>query len=105
MTVNNANLIFSSNWDIDQLVTTNTTSVSTGITTLYISTSSNPILFEVQFQPTGSTSWFMAGANSIDGTLANQFIFYSYFTSGEVLIHTTSAGRARYFIWSDKVNY
>jgi hypothetical protein len=107
--VNDADTAYYSGWDIDQLISTNTVTVSgSGATTLVDFSSLNvpaiPV-FSVQFKPSGSSKWFNEGGNSTDGTGANYFIFYSYVTGTTLVIDTGSAGTARYFIWTDKVNY
>lgn len=101
------NLLFSSDWDIDQLVISNILSVTTGLNSVYILSSTLPTIpvFEVQFQPTGSISWYQAGSYSTDGTLANINSFYTYVDTGTVYINVPTNGIVRYFVWSDKVDY
>lgn len=101
-------LLFSSQWDIDQLVESGTVNIGAGITELYNFSSSTlpdfPVT-EVQFQPTGSSQWFVPGEASTDGTTGNAFSFYFYVQNQTLYINVPEAGKARYFIWSDKVNY
>lgn len=107
MSVKDSKIAYSSNWDIDQLINTGTTPVGSGISTVYTIPSTIPPIpvFEVQFQPTGSVFWYDPGTSSTDGTLTNLFTFFTYIAGGVININTTSTGIARYFIWSDKVDY
>lgn len=99
-------LNYYSGWDIDQLLTTNSVSVSTGANAVYAVPSSNPIpVFEVQFKPIGSTFWYRPGTSSTNGTVAGEFTVYTYISALTIFINTTVPGTARYFVWSDKVNY
>jgi|APFre7841882654_1041346.scaffolds.fasta_scaffold91412_2 hypothetical protein len=93
-------------WDIDQLIAQGTVNIGSGDSAIYtISNSSLPNVFEVLFQPTGSTYWYQAGTSSTNGTIAGLFTFYTYINGTNLYIHTTTTGIARYYIWSDKVNY
>jgi hypothetical protein len=97
---------FSSEWDIDQLLASNTVTIGSGDTVLFnIYSSAEPNAFEVEFQPTGSSKWFKAGYNSTNNTLAGGFLFYTYVLGLGIHINTTTAGKARYFVWADKYNY
>lgn len=102
-------LLFSTKWDIDQLVATNNVSVPTsGIyKILDFSALDLPIfpVTEVQFQPLGSSQWFTPGLSSTDGTLNNTFTFYFYIQNNSIYVNAGSPGIARYFLWSDKVDY
>lgn len=101
--MDDSKLIFSSSWDIDQLVDTGTAAVGgAGETTIYTFTGDAPV-FEVQFKPSGDTRWYSAGMNSTSDTTAGLFYFTPYISGSTIKIHTESAGTARYFIWADKV--
>lgn len=105
MSVNNGNLLFSSDWEIDQLAATSSVAVSSGTTAIYtVNTDVTLPIFVVQFKPSGSSYWYQPGYSSTDATLANLFSFSCYLYSGALYITTASAGTARYFVWSDKVN-
>lgn len=109
MAIDDDKLIYSSEWDIDQLVESNTVAVAGSGTTLVrdyslLNLPPNPV-WEVQFRPTGSTRYYTAGLNSLDGAGANNFTFFSYESGNTIYIVTDRAGTARYFIWSDKVDY
>lgn len=106
MTPDDTKLNYISSWDIDQLIAQNSVSVAaSGDTVLYtIANASTPNVFEVMFQPTGSSYWYQAGLSSSDG-LNNDIIFYVYINGSSLTINTLTAGTARYYIWSDKVNY
>lgn len=105
MSLDNTNIAFSSTWDIDQIVSTGTTTVSSG-DSLVAALPSSPALpvFMLQFQPTGSSYWYQAGTNITESS-TNEFTFYGYIQSATLRINTTKAGTARYFIWTDKLNY
>ena len=107
MTVDNTKLQYYSNWDIDQMVASDIKTVGTGTTLIYTVPSNSVALpiFEMQFKPTGSFSWYGAGANSTDGTIGSLFTFYSYLQGTGIYSVTTSSGTVRYFIYSDKINY
>lgn len=96
-----------SGWDIDQLVASDIVTVPSGTTAIYTYATNLPPLpvFEVQFRKTGLNSFYQAGAYSTDGTLANIHNFSSYIQNGQIFIKTDVAGDARYFVWSDKVDY
>lgn len=107
MTVDTNKVNYYSGWDIDQLIAQGSVTVGgAGNTTLAtITNASLPNIFEVMFQPTGQTSWFQMGTNSTTGALAGLFICYSYMSGTSLIINTSSSGTARYYVWSDKVNY
>lgn len=107
MTIDPAKISYSSTWDIDQLLATDTVTVGSGVTAIYtIPSTAVPIpTYAVQFQPTGSTFWYDAGMSSSNGTAAGVFTFYSYISGSSISINAPSAGKARYFVWADKVNY
>lgn len=105
MTVDTTKINYYSGWDIDQLLATDTINVNSGDTAIY--TISGAVLlpeYEVQFQPTGSTFWYESGTSSSDGTLTNLFTFYTYIGSGAIHINAPSSGKARYFIWADRID-
>jgi hypothetical protein len=109
MEPNNSDLIFLSNWDIDQLLEAGTVNVSSNPTTVYSYTGNLPT-FELQFQPAGDTKWYDAGANTTNGTTTNLFWFYGSAQNGTISIYAynnsgNQSGTARYFIWADKVEY
>lgn len=109
MAVDSTKIGYSSTWDIDQLIATNTdnpTSVASGSTAIYTITGSVTLPdFKVQFKPTGSTFWFEPGTSSTNGTVAGEFTFSSYVSGSSIFITTSTAGTARYFVWADKFNY
>jgi hypothetical protein len=103
MSVNDSQLNYYSEWDIDQLVASDTISVGSGVTAIYtIPSALLPIpVFEVQFKQ-GSV-WYQAGQYSTDGTFANGQVFYSYIQNGKIYVNAPATGIARYFVWSDTV--
>jgi hypothetical protein len=105
MSVDDTKLNYLSTWDIDQLIASGTTSVSSGITAVYTIPSSSVSLpvYEIQFQNSGK--WYQTGAYSTNGTLAGLKSFYTYINAGVIYISTTVAGNIRYFVWTDKVDY
>lgn len=109
MAVDPTKIAYSSGWDIDQLVTTNTgspTSIGSGSTAIYTITGTVALPdFKVQFKPTGSTFWFEPGTSSTNGTVAGEFTFSTYISGSSIFITTSTAGTARYFVWADKFNY
>lgn len=107
MSVDDTKLNYLSSWDIDQLVDTDTISVGSGATAVFTITSPLPssIVYEIQFQPGDSGPWYQAGEYSTDGTLANSASFYTYINAGQLFINTPVTGKARYFVWSDKIDY
>ena len=116
--VDDSKVFYYSGWDIDQLrlLPSNTLVVPIGDTVLFDITSATvgpgqpavPV-YEVQFQPTGSSMWYQAGAYSTTGLAANSSSFYTYIqvtsspAAGHVHISTLKTGTARWFIWTDKV--
>ncbi len=109
MITDNSKLHFSSTWEIDQLVDSNTVTISGSGDTALVDFSSLNLptipIFEVQFQPTGSTKWFESGENSTNGTLAGLFVHYAFISGSTLTINTGGAGTARYYLWSDKVDH
>lgn len=106
MSAIDTSLNYLSSWDIDQLVATDVVTAGIGATALYTIPSTLPPIpvYDVQFRPTGSTVWYQAGIYSTNGTIAAGSSFYTY-VLGNVLYIFSAGGSARYFIWSDKVNY
>lgn len=101
--MDDSKLIFSSAWDIDQLVASGEVAVGgSGETTIYTFTGSAPV-FEVLFKPTGSTRWYHAGMNSTDNTTTGLFFYTPYISGQNIRVHTESAGTARYYVWADEV--
>jgi hypothetical protein len=106
MAVDDSKLYYLSQWDIDQLLATNSIAVGSGATAIYTISGDVPLPeYEVQFMPTGSTYWYEMGTASSDGTLAGTFTVYSYISGSSIFINAPTAGIARYFVWADKVNY
>jgi hypothetical protein len=105
MSADNTKLNYLSTWDIDQLVATGTIPVGVGATAVYTFSSPLPSLpvFEVQLQI--GDKWYQAGQFATANTLATLQSFYTYINGNQVFINTTVAGTARYFVWSDKVDY
>lgn len=104
----NSLLYYLSSWDIDQLYATDTVTIAgAGTTTVYTIPSDLPALptFNVQFQPTGSSQWFDPGVFATAGTFATVSSFYTSIVGGAIVITTFSAGTARYFVWTDKLDY
>lgn len=107
MSTNNTKLNYDNAWDIDQLISTDTTVVPSGVSVVTaIPPTAMPIpLYEVQFQVSGLSRWYQPGAYSTTGLLANMQSFSAYVQNGNIYINTTIAGTAKYFIWTDKINY
>lgn len=106
MSVNDANLLYSSDWDIDQLVSSATVPVGAGDTNIFPITGDTPIpTFEIYLQPTGSTFWYQAGFNCSSNTFASAFALYGYISGNAIFVHSGFGGIVRYFVWEDKVNY
>lgn len=106
-TVDDSKVNYYSGWDIDQLVASNKVVVPSGTSLVVAIPAGLPAVpnYEVQFQLSGFSRWYQAGAFSTDGTLANVHSFNSYVSGGNIYINTTTAGTAKYFIWSDKVDH
>jgi hypothetical protein len=100
-------LSYYSGWDIDQLVAKDTVAVGAGTTAIFTYPTNLPAvpLFDVQFQPTASTKFYQSGAYSTNGTFAGVHQFSCYVQAGQIFIKTDIAGTAKYFVWSDKVDY
>lgn len=107
MATDDTKLNYSSGWDIDQLVASAAVAVSSGTTAIYTIPATLPATpeFEVQFKPAASARYHQAGYYSTDGTLAGGHQFSSYVQGSQVFITTDIAGTARYYVWSDKVDY
>jgi hypothetical protein len=103
MSVDNTKIAFSSRWEIDQLINSQVITVGSGDTAILVFAGDPPV-FEVQFQPTGSSVWYSPGLNSTDGTLANTFTWYAYINGTQLHVNC-SGGKIRYFVWGDKVDY
>lgn len=106
MAVDDSKIGYYSGWDIDQLVDTDTVSVSSG-DSLVLTISGDPTIpvAHAQFQPSGSTKWFDEGTNSTNNTQAGLFTFYTYISGSSFRAVTSSAGTIRYYKWQDKVDY
>ena len=104
---NDSKLDYSSEWDIDQLLTTNSVSVPSGTSSIYTIPATLPAIpvFHVYFRPSGSAKWYESGAYSTSGAYAALQSFYTYVSGNSISINTTVAGTAKYYVWSDKVNY
>lgn len=96
-----------SGWDIDQLVASAIVTVPIGTTAIYTYPANLPTIpvFEVQFRHIGLNRFHQPGTYSTDGTLANSHTFSSFLQAGQIFITTDVAGDAKYFVWSDKVDY
>lgn len=105
MATDNTRFYYLSTWDIDQLVVTGTSAVGTGTTALYTFSAPLPTIpvFEVQLQV--GNKWYQAGAFSTTGVLADIKNFFTYLSGNQLFINTTVSGNARYFIWSDRIDY
>lgn len=109
MATDNSKLIYNSTWDIDQLIVYNSgthvgASPSWGDGTALTTFSGNPPVFELQFKPDGYSSWFPQGANSYDNN-NGFYVSYAYIIGNTIYIYNDIAGTARYWIWSDRINY
>lgn len=111
MAIDDTKISYSNTWDIDQLIATAEVSVGTAAVAIYTFTTANPPYFEVQFKPTGSSKWFQPGTNSTNNLEAGLFSFKVYISGSSIFIDVDggssgiTGGTARYFVWSDKVNY
>jgi hypothetical protein len=106
MTLNQDNLAFSSNWEIDQLIDTQQVGVGSADSNVYTIPSSLTVpVFEVYFQPSGSAGWYLPGTNSLDGTTGSSFAFNAYQIGNQIHAITDRAGTVRIFIWKDRLNY
>jgi len=104
MAVDDTKINYYSGWEIDQIIDQGTVSVGSGTSIVAsLSNAENPNVYEVQFQPSGLQEWYMIGQNSTNATIANGFSFSTYVDGADIYITTSSAGTARYFIWSDTV--
>jgi hypothetical protein len=106
VTRDDTKLNFYSGWDIDQLYDSKEVAVTAGTATVFTIPATLPTIpvFEVQFKPTGDTKWYQSGTYSTNGTLAGLNNFYVHVQSGAVKI-VSAGGTARYFVWTDKVDY
>lgn len=107
MSADDTKLNYLSTWDIDQLYATNTVVLALVTNPIYTIPADIPGIpvFEVQLKPIGSTKWYQSGSFTLSNTLATQRYFYTYVEAGVLYITTTVIGTARYFVWTDKVNY
>lgn len=120
MSVDNTKLLFSSEWDIDQILyqgTTNTLTVPkntnpTPITVPIASFSLNfPPVAIVQYKLTGDTVWRQPNdvIESTFGPNLNLFLTTSTtgiaFSAYNYSATTDATFVVRYFVWTDKVNY
>ncbi|CAB4132579.1 hypothetical protein UFOVP253_37 [uncultured Caudovirales phage] len=96
---------YASKWDIDQLFATNTVPVGVGTTAVYTIPGTIPAIpvYEVQLQVGGK--WYQAGGFATSNTIATLQSFSTYISGNQIFITTGVAGTARYFVWTDKVNY
>lgn len=106
MAVNADRISYSNTWDIDQQIASSEVAIGSGDTALLSVPGNNQFpVYEVQFQPAGSTKWYQPGTSSTVNTLASAFTFYDYITAGVIHVVTTTAGRVRYYVYSDRMNY
>lgn len=101
-------LNYYSGWDIDQLFASNADAplaIGAGTTAVYTIPASLPAVpvYEVQLQVGGR--WYQAGMFATANTLASSQSFSTYITGNQIFITSSVAGNARYYIWTDKVNY
>lgn len=93
---------FNSNWEMDRLIAQNDVAIGTGTTLLYTFASSlTPPSFEVQYSP-NSSQYYQMGHGQLGGTY---FDVHAFIDGTGIYVTSNVAGRARYYIWSDKVNY
>jgi hypothetical protein len=113
MAVDDSKLNYSSEWDIDQLVYTGEVAVNVGAgsaTTIFSIPAGLPSLpvFNVQLYSVAVNLWFSPGQNSLIGDFANGFSFYTYLNNGTIYLVPSislTGQKARYFVWSDKVDH
>ena len=95
MSVDETKVAFYSNWDIDQLIDSGSSSVSTGTTAL---TSIDGVKdWKVQLEVSGKK--YDPGTSSTNASTT--FRFYSYVDSGTLYIETNQAGTAHWYIFED----
>lgn len=106
-TVDDSKTSYYSGWDIDQLVASDSVTVPSGATAIFTLPSDLPSLpvFEVLFRLSGFSRFYQAGYFSTDGTIANSHNFSSYISGNQLFINTSDAGTAKYYVWSDKLDY
>jgi len=106
MAMTTTNTAFSSTWDIDQLIQTGTAVISSPSATI-TATPNSPTLqmFEVQFQPTGSSKWFQVGYGTISNNIASGFYCYSSIDTNNLYFSSLVAGNLRFFFWEDRIDY
>lgn len=103
MAVDDSKLLYSSQWDIDQLISTGDLAVSTGTTTIHtIASAVDPSTYTVQFKPVSQSKWFNCGTGSTSGG-ASFFSFVAYIDGPALKVKTTVAGTARYRVWEDSI--
>lgn len=104
MPTDNTKLNYLSTWDIDKLlVEAQETIIGSGTTALYTIPASLPVVptYEVQFKVSPTTLWCQTGTYGTGGS----DYFSTYVQSGVIYIKTTTAGTARLYVWTDKVDY
>ena len=115
MTLNNANLAFSSDWIIDQLVTQGTSTITAGNGlnnfTLATYNVANPPVVEVYYKQSGGSYWHQVNqpnATTPGGNDSSLLVAWiSSPTSLKVQIDNGGGNitlTVRYFIWSDNIN-
>lgn len=99
---------FSSTWEIDKQVVTDTIAGITATDTLLVPA---PIPdypqfdFEIQFKPNGYNRWYRSGGASLTNNASNQIVVFGYLRDGALWLRSNTPGTVRYFIYADKVNY
>jgi len=96
MSIDPTKVLFQSNLEIDRLLLVESKQIGAGVTALYNFTG-NPPVFEVQFSNNGNM-WYQMGTGSPGDP-------YSYIEGSTIYIRTNASGTARYYVWSDKVDY
>lgn len=99
-------LQYASPWDIDQLIENNEKDITTADTVLFTNTIVSTISsYEVYFKPSGDTRWFKMGRGSTNGSFTGAVSAFAYMSGNALHIKSNLNGRARWFVWSDKVDY
>jgi hypothetical protein len=100
MALDESGIQYSSNWDIDQIVSVTPTSSPGGDVVVGTFTGDPPV-FEVMAKPTGETFWVQPGRNGVD--FGPNFIMVSYISGTDIHVLTSASCDIRCYIWSDKV--
>ena len=100
--MDDSKIAFSSNWEIDKLITLEpiTVAVGVGTTSLYTFTGDIP-MFEIMASYGGR--WYQPGQNGL--ATSPQLSIIAFATATSISVTTNKACTIRLYVWSDKIIY